>query len=555
MKHPVRTSFHLGLMVLALTAALALPVSASGVEAAEVIAPEASGTVPACCETLDGGIPTKSVISVQGVPERYLLGEEEMEEAKREARVDPELPVGSLLGTRPADGGLAIPLKGAPPRIRRRFDGLNALTASHEGIVTFPPDTIIAAGPDSVLQATNVALRLTDRNGNNAMVRSLNDFFGLSFPPLLFDPKVYYDRLSDRFFIVALSVDFDNRTSRIWVAVSRSANPQSLRAPNDWCSYRIQSRRGSSWADFPTFGMNERWAAIGVNNFEFQGAFNRAFLYALDKAALVDNAAACPDLRVHRFSVRQDGDGEIAFTVQPAQHYSTNNFNGTPLFMVSSVVSFAPSDRYTLWRLSGSGNGRPSLSRIALGGDFYSLAPDSPQDGADDLDTGDQRVLQAAYRDGELWAVHTTGCNLGSLPGESCIKAVRITPTATGGSITFEQTFGGGDGWFFWMPGIAINRAGDVVVTFQRSRGSRVLDTAFTGKQAGSPAFDRPRGLVRGRCGILNVDGGNRNRTGDYVGVQADPADDLSFWIAGEYAGNVGSLGCDWRTRVARVQY
>ena len=64
------------------------------------------------------------------------------------------------------------------------------------------------------------------------------------------------------------------------------------------------------------------------------------------------------------------------------------------------------------------------------------------------------------------------------------------------------------------------------------------------------------KALEEGVCGLSNgYDSGREAvRTGDYVGVQADPADEKGFWIAGEYAGTVVSA-CDWRTYVARVTY
>ena len=43
---------------------------------------------------------------------------------------------------------------------------------------------------------------------------------------------------------------------------------------------------------------------------------------------------------------------------------------------------------------------------------------------------------------------------------------------------------------------------------------------------------------------------------GDYVGIQTDPLDNLSFWITGEYVGTVSPLiDCNWKTRVGKVKY
>lgn len=54
----------------------------------------------------------------------------------------------------------------------------------------------------------------------------------------------------------------------------------------------------------------------------------------------------------------------------------------------------------------------------------------------------------------------------------------------------------------------------------------------------------------------MDIDGNGTHRTGDYVGAQADPADELGFRIAGEFVGELGGTGsCEWKTRFTRVAY
>lgn len=507
------------------------------------IAPEHSGRLSPCCDNEHNAYPPLKALAGRALPDHAFHPPGERDRLKAAARVNPDLPPARALDET-AEKAL---------RVHSQFEGLDIVQAG----LAFPPDTIVAASATKVLEATNVALRLSDRDGRNATIRSLEDFFGLpTANSFHFDPKVYYDRLSGRFFVVDLDLDFVERQSFIYLSVSRSSSPADLVAPRSWCNYRLNGRVGRSWADFPGLGMNERWLAVTVNNFNFSGSFRSAFVYALDKRRLADNAAACPRVDFHRFRAAQDGHGQVAFTVQPAFHYSTTALAGTPLFLVSSDVVFEVAETYTLWRLTEGPGGVPELGRHGVRGTGrYTIPPNAPQrDNGTELDTGDQRVSQAAFRDGVVWTAHTTGCNFGFTPGESCVKAVGITPTADGGTVTFEETFGGGDDWFVWMPSVAVNGRGDVAVAFQRSRGTMSTGVAFAGKPAASNRFETLARLVNGRCSIENFDG-QRNRTGDYVGVQTDPADDLTFWIAGEYTGNVGKLGCNWRTRVARVGF
>ena len=153
--------------------------------------------------------------------------------------------------------GLAgeAPLLPSAPRARSRFEGLDANEAGGFS----PPDTIVAAGPNEVLEATNSALRLSSRANRDVEIQSLNDHFGVAPANVVFDPKVYFDRLSNRFFVVALSQTESPNTGFIYLSVSRSSSVVSL--SNGWCNYRIRSKRSNAWADYPGLGMNERWVA------------------------------------------------------------------------------------------------------------------------------------------------------------------------------------------------------------------------------------------------------------------------------------------------------
>ena len=101
-----------------------------------------------------------------------------------------------------------------------------------------------------------------------------------------------------------------------------------------------------------------------------------------------------------------------------------------------------------------------------------------------------------------------------------------------------------------------MNRLGDVVVPFQRSSRRLFLSTAYNGKKARAKKMDAVVSLARGKCNLQDIDGSGLNRTGDYVGAQADPLGNLSFWIAGEFSKKVKGLkGCNWSTQIATARY
>lgn len=486
----------------------------------------------------------------------YRWSPEFLDAARREAFVSPDVADGVRLGSHEASGGgqnvSRAPLRG------RTFDGLNRETSGYQGFTGYPPDPNLAVSQTKILQATNIAVRLTTRDGLETDRVPLNNFLGFPGNSVLFDPKVFFDRLSGRFFLVALEQSDLPRKSGIWIAVSKNSNPTALSAPSNFCTYRISGNRGGSWADYPTVGVNEEWFAIAVNNFRFSdGTFRSDHVYVLPIDQVTANASSCPPLGAKRFDVRRGPEDEPVFGIHPAQHYTTNQLPGTPLFMLSTPFSL-PATRYTLWQITTNAAGVPMISHQVIEGDFsYSFTPTAPQRDGDDLDSGDPRITQAAFRAGKLWGVQGVGCAIDELPNEGCVRAFQVTPTAAGpASITFSQTYGLPNTFLFW-PGIAVNGVGDVLVVAMRARAGNYLRTVYNGKQAGETTFDGLRNLGTGNCPLDNPAGDEGfNRTGDYVGLQADPLDNLSFWFTGELPGNIGPpFGCDWKTKVARTKY
>ena len=427
----------------------------------------------------------------------------------------------------------------AAPIVLKRFAGLNFF---HDP--GFPPDTVVAAGPNHLLEATNSGLRLSSKENTNVQIALSTAFFNRP-NKFLFDPKVYFDRISNRFFAVILEFDDSPQTSIIHLAVSRSATPESL--TSGWCRYQISGKAPGSAADFPGLGMNENWLAITANNFRFSdNFFDRTIIKVVNKSTLVNNTNSCPAMRVFSYANKD------AFTVQPAFHYSNSTLSGAPLFLVSTI--FGNNNTYELWRVRGPVGAKPTLTKTLVTGTSYSIPPNAKHKNSGVFfDTGDNRMLQSAFRNGSIWSTFSTGCSFGDPPNESCFRLVEIIPNETSGTIGFEGSFGAGINRFFWMPSVAVNQNNDVVVVFQQSNPGIFLGTAFTGKRANQNRFDPFRVARPGGCNLSDVDDGGRNRTGDYTGAHTDP-DNVSFWIGGEFP-SIQNNRCEWNTVVARVKY
>ena len=102
--------------------------------------------------------------------------------------------------------------------------------------LTFPgpagqtiPDCSIAAGPASLIVATNSTIALYRRDGTLVTALSPGQFFRSNF--YSGDPKIVFDRLSGRFFASAVARGTTEKS--ILLAVSRTSSPASF-AADQW---------------------------------------------------------------------------------------------------------------------------------------------------------------------------------------------------------------------------------------------------------------------------------------------------------------------------------
>ncbi|HEV8714582.1 MAG TPA: hypothetical protein VGX03_17355 [Candidatus Binatia bacterium] len=453
--------------------------------------------------------------------------------------------------------------KPSAPRVALSFVGLDRPSAANNGNEFFPPDTIVAKSNTRVLEAVNSALRLFTTTGGVLQTRDLNTFFGASLSNgFVFDPKVYFDRsaANRRFYVVALQSDFLS-VSRIWLALSRSPDPASLNAAN-WCRYNIDGRRNvgtgdASFADYPGLGVGADALVISTNQFRFfEETFTFTIVRAFNKLVAANNASSCPTIPSFIFQPSNTVGDVTTFTLQPVQHYtSPSSFRGTtnPAYLLST--HYGSSAIYRVWQVRNVGGSSPTLCIKNVSGSFtYGLQPDAPQKNSSLLlDTGDNRVTQAAGVSNALSGVHGTLCQLGRDANESCVRVVRIiVGQSESGALTArisqQTTFGGGNGVFYFRPGIAVNAREQTAVDFHRSSSSTFLSSVWAVKNHLETArFVSPSALTTGTCPQERS-----NRTGDYIGAQTDPANFTSFWLAGERATTIAGE-CQWQTQIIKV--
>ncbi len=422
--------------------------------------------------------------------------------------IDPD--EGAELGAEETPGPLG---PGAtPPDILFTFEGIERGTNFQQ---SFPPDTNGAIGPNHYVIVVNRNFGVFDKaNGSLISVVGLGTFQ----PGTSGDPRVLYDHHAGRWIVV--STDF---SSRIYLAYSLSSNPTG-----SWFKTNFVASAGSDSncaPDFPTLGFDESGIYVSAQMFNNCGAT----VWAIDKAPLLAGTPSLGTVTAFR---------NLAFeAIQPCLTY------GNP--GVQYLISRANSSSLRLRTVSPP-LASPTLSQVGfISVPSHGNPPNAPALGASTpLDTGDARLGNAVYRDGNIVTAQTI-----ALSGRAACRWYEISTAST--SVNQSGTLSDPDLSFFY-PGISVNQARDIVVGFTGSSPTTSPSCYLAGRIATDPpgAMSAAELYKAGSGSNYNLlDGFGRNRWGDYSLTTVDPSDDYTFWTIQEYVkGNN-----DWDTWVAVV--
>jgi hypothetical protein len=177
-------------------------------------------------------------------------------------------------------GVLAALTKPSTVALSTNFDGLNA---DNNPSTISPPDTTVAVGPNHVIEATNLALRITDMAGNNLLTEQLSTLFAPLGTSYLTDPQVVYDDIANRWYVAILDIDYSLSFSDILLAVSRDSNP--LDGFNEMQRIHVGS---SDFLDFDKLGFNADAVVITANDY-YYGYYSQSLtVVAIDKSSILD---------------------------------------------------------------------------------------------------------------------------------------------------------------------------------------------------------------------------------------------------------------------------
>lgn len=252
----------------------------------------------------------------------------------------------------------------------------------------FPNDNDVAvSNSGTVIAVCNSNISMYQSNGTQLYSQSLTAFFANdpNLAGLIFDPKIVYDDVNDRFFLVAL-VGNTAVNSKVIVAASTTSDP----ATGSW-NYYYFSTSGFDpgvWFDYPTIGINNDKFFVSGNMYTDAGQRQGTTVLMFNKADML----AGGQLTFTYWQDVMDNLGVSGFTIHPVSYAASGNYGPNALF-----VSTQPGNgsAFQVWIYDNANN---TLNGYSVASPQYALGSNALQPGLGaNLDVGDCRVKGATY--------------------------------------------------------------------------------------------------------------------------------------------------------------
>ncbi|MBA3943392.1 MAG: hypothetical protein H0X37_02380 [Herpetosiphonaceae bacterium] len=451
-----------------------------------------------------------------------------------------------------------------PGQLKHDFNGVSSLDSE---VTNFnaefePPDQGLCVGNGFVVEPVNSAFTIYRADGTVVLgALNVNVLFAEGPTEFTSDPRCYFDGPTHTWFAVILFIDSSNTSARTDIAVNHSGDPTT-----PWTVYHLDAtdngRNGTPshhgcpcFGDQPLLGIDGQNLYVSTNEFSILGPqFNAAQIYAIAKSELT---ASQPAHFVH-FAKLTVG-GTAATIVQPAISHPGADAE----YFLNSIDLFGKGDnRVGVWAITNreavSDGGIPTLSNIVITTESYGPPPGAAQKGStSQLDSGDDRMQQVQFIQGELWgALGTVVTPRNDPKPRAGIAWFRIQPTIIDDQISGAALVGEGyvaaGGNYLLYPAIQASRSGTVAMVMTLSGHDFYPSAAYVVGSTSQNGFG-PIKIAASGTGPYDP---SATRWGDYSAAAFDPGG-KSIWFATEYIPPVASQTTDgrrnWGTRVFAV--
>jgi hypothetical protein len=410
-----------------------------------------------------------------------------------------------------------------------------------------PPHNALGVGPNNIVMVEGSAIEWTDLTGGNGTTTSVYTFFnslGGTSDNALFDPRVVFDSVTQRFIVSMENLSPGDTTSNVDIAVSNDANP------NDGWSFAslnttVTINNQVTLSDQPVLTVDGTNIYITTPQFNASppASFQGTEQWVISDAA--GNGTSGYPLTVEASPVAPLAEGvmRVAAGTNGTTYYAgAANIGGQTVVTVQgyNVASgiFGTPTSIPLGN-SDQGNGASNYTAQQKGTNVL-------------LDAGDGKIQNLAYANGFLYGVSEVSPVGSSAPEIHWFKIDVSNPNspvlAAQGDISGDAI---GAGVAVFDASIAVDAANDVVINFTASGANMFPGDYYVFHGGADPisSFSAPVLYQASDSFLANGDGPTLQRWGINSSAIADPNNPQSFWLSSEYVSN----GL-WETSVAQVQ-
>ena len=430
---------------------------------------------------------------------------------------------------------------------------------------SFPPDCMGAVGPTQYAVFVNgrlVTFNKTTGVADGVLNADPDVFFSsVRGSSRTSDPRIRYDRLTGRWFLIIINTSTPNR---ILFAVSDAASAGTITGSTAFTYFYIPidttppTISSTCLADYPTLGLDANALYIGTNDFcGASGSYNGTDLYVVRKTSIM---GAGP-IVVTAFRQLATASGAGPYTPQGVDNYDPAATEG--YVIGTDNVSYG---LLQLRRVSNPG-GTPTLSsNFSITVPATDVPLNSPHLGntrgtTGYLDALDDRLFAAHIRNGQLWTAHNigvnnTGVSSGTLTRDGSrwyqinVPAGSGTPTLVqAGTVYAASASNTTDQRNYWIPSIMVSGQGHSAMGFSTAGTNERANSATVGRLVGDAtgAMQTPV-LITSSSTAYNPpsdpgSSGYGRRWGDYTYTSLDPLDDMTMWTVGMFCNATNSYG------------
>ncbi len=420
------------------------------------------------------------------------------------------------------------------------FDGISETGSK-------PPDTVIAAGPAHLLEATNRHFVVFSKLGNvKRELTSFSTFFDNVKPSgwsgKFFDPRVLFSQPHQKYVMLILGKDDTNETAHAFIAISQTDDPTG----SWWVWRKDASSLGNSdaWWDYASLGA-DTWGLYITGNFFYwpsspSSGLKTAVIWSLNPDMFNGGSSNGS----YKSNLTWPDTGDDARDLQVALPHSTAG--GGETFLVNTI--FTGGSKVALWTLTGDRTNNPTLSRAVINMKSYNpIQGTVDQPGSlTDLDGGKTKTQNAVYANRRVYFTVASDTNNDGSAASVIVTKLNVDSNTKEWDDRLSTT----DNYYFY-PALALRGGGtspNIMVYMNWSSSTQYVSAVYK-EYVNHPIDNSGTFSLYHASTTEYVDiqaSTGRNRWGDYSGATYD-------WTCGHFFGAVeyATAVDEWGTRIA----